>query len=60
MSRTSDIYVGGESDDRVLPTKRPNNGGDPSAEGLEGRRPTKENTEQPTAPRTQSRSERVE
>jgi RNA-directed DNA polymerase len=56
MSRTSDMYVGGESDGRVLPTKCSNNGGEPSAEGMEGRRPTKENIEQATAPRTQSRT----
>jgi len=56
MSRTPDTYVGGESDGRVLPTKCPNNGGDPSAEGMEGRRPTKENIEHTTAPRTQSRT----
>ena len=55
MSRTPDTHVGGESDGRVVPTKCPNNGGDPSAEGMEGRRPTKENIEQTTAPRTQSR-----
>jgi hypothetical protein len=34
MSRTSDMYVEGESDGRVLPTKRPNNGGEPQAEGV--------------------------
>jgi group II intron reverse transcriptase/maturase len=36
--------------------KDSNKDGPPSAEGLEGRRPTKENTEQPTPPRTQSRT----
>jgi RNA-directed DNA polymerase len=56
MRRTSDMYVGGESDGRVLPTKCSNNDGVPSAEGMEGRRPTKENAEQTTAPRTQSRT----
>ena len=56
MSRTSDMHVDGESDGRVVPTKRPNNGGKPPAEGVEGRRPTKENIEQATAPRTQSRT----
>jgi RNA-directed DNA polymerase len=56
MSRTPDTHVGGESDGRVVPTKCPNNGGDPSAEGMEGRRPTKENIEQTTAFRTQSRT----
>ncbi len=38
------------------PTKCPNNGGRPPAEGIEGRRPTKENIAQATAPRTQSRT----
>jgi group II intron reverse transcriptase/maturase len=50
------MYAGGESDGRVLPTKHPNNGGKPLAEGAEGRRPTKENIEQTTALRTQSRT----
>src|SRR5437764_625198 len=40
MRRTSDTDVGGESDGRVLPTKCSNNDGVPSAEGMEGRRPT--------------------
>ena len=37
------------------PTKCPNKGGKLLAEGMEGRQPTKENTGQATAPRTQSR-----
>jgi len=56
MSPKSTMHVGGESDGRVVPTKCPNNGGQPPAEGMEGRRPTKENIEQPTPLRTQSRS----
>jgi RNA-directed DNA polymerase len=56
MSRTFDTYVDGESDGRVLPTKCPNNDNAPSAEGMEGRRPTKENIERTTASRTQSRT----
>ena len=44
MSRKSNVHVGGESDGCVIPTKCPNNDGTPSAEGMEGRRPTKENT----------------
>jgi RNA-directed DNA polymerase len=56
LSRESDMHVGGESDGRVVPTKCPNKGGEPPAEGTEGRRPTKENIEQTTAPRTQSRT----
>jgi len=55
MSQKSNTYVGGESDGCVVPTKCPNNGGPPSAEGAEGRQPTKENIGQATAPRTQSR-----
>jgi hypothetical protein len=55
MSRKSSMYAGGESDGRVLPTKCPNKGGKPLAEDMEGRRPAKENTEQATSPRTQSR-----
>lgn len=55
MSQTSNMHVGGESDGCVVPAKCSNNGGSPSAESMEGRRPTKENIEQATAPRTQSR-----
>ncbi|MBI4470689.1 MAG: group II intron reverse transcriptase/maturase, partial [Acidobacteria bacterium] len=56
MSGKTGMYVGGESDDCVVPTKCPNKGGEPPAEGMEGRRSTKKNTEQPTASRTQSRT----
>jgi RNA-directed DNA polymerase len=56
VSRTSNMHVDGESDGRVLPTKGPNADDRQSAEAPEGRRPTKENTEQTTAPRTQSRT----
>jgi group II intron reverse transcriptase/maturase len=56
VSRTSNMHVDGESDGRVLPTKEPNADDRQSAEAPEGRRPTKENTEQTTAPRTQSRT----
>src|SRR6202163_1774650 len=55
MSRKSNMHAGGESDGCVLPTKCPNNSGQPLAEGMEGRQPTKENIGQATAPRTQSR-----
>jgi len=47
------MNVGGESYGRVLPAKCPNKDGKPSAEGAEGRRPTKENTEQTTASQIQ-------
>ena len=43
LSQKSNMHVGGDSDGRVVPTKCPNNGGEPPAEGREGRRPTKEN-----------------
>lgn len=56
MSSKSGVYVGGESDGCIVPTKCPNNGGKPPAEGMEGRRSTKKNTEQPTASRTQSQA----
>src|SRR5271157_4337642 len=55
MSQTSNMHVAGESDGRVLPTKGPNSVGRPAGEGLEGRRPTKENTGPTAAARTQSR-----
>jgi len=55
MSQKSNMHVGGESDGWVVPTKCPNNGGEPPAEGMEGRQPTKENIGPATAPRTQSR-----
>jgi group II intron reverse transcriptase/maturase len=55
LSQTSNMHVGGESDGCVVPTKCLNNGGQLLAEGMEGRRPTRENADQTTAPRTQSR-----
>ena len=55
MSPKPSMHVGGESDGRVVPTKCSNKDGPPSAESMEGRRPTKENIKQPTPPRTQSR-----
>src|SRR5262249_16006907 len=39
----------------VIPSKCPNNSGQPLAEGMEGRQPTKENIGQATSRRTQSR-----
>ena len=56
MTPKSSMHGGGESDGRIVPTKCPNKDGQPSAEGMEGERPAKENIEQPTAPRTQSRT----
>ena len=55
MSQTSNKHVVGESDGCVVPAKCSNKDGQPSAEGMEGRRPAKENIGQATAPRTQSR-----
>ena len=55
MSQRSSMYVDGESDGRIIPAKCPNKGEQAFAEGMEGRRPTKENIGQATPPRTQSR-----
>jgi RNA-directed DNA polymerase len=55
MNHKSDMHVGGESDGRAVPAKCPNKDGmSSSAEGAEGRRPTKENTAQTTASQMQS------
>src|SRR5207244_2599638 len=55
MNHKSDMHVGGESDGRAVPAKCPNKDGmSSSAEGAEGRRPTKENTAQTTASQIQS------
>ena len=56
LSRKSNMHVDGESDGRVVPAKCPNKGEQAPAEGMEGRRPTKENIGQATPPRTQSRT----
>jgi len=50
----SNMHVDGKSDGRAVPTKCPNKSGNPLAEGMEGRRPAKENTEQTTTSQTQS------
>jgi len=50
----SNMHVDGKSDGREVPTKCPNKSGNPLAEGMEGSRPAKENTEQTTASQTQS------
>ena len=55
MSHNLGRNAGRESDGRVVPAKCPNKGGSLSpAEGLEGRRPTKENTGQRAASQMQS------
>jgi len=56
LSQKSNMHVDGESDGRRVPAKCPNNGVQAPAEGMEGRRPTKENIGQATPPRTQSRT----
>lgn len=56
MSSKPSMHDGGESDGRIVQMKDANKDGQPSAERPEGRRSTKENTEQPTPPRTQSRT----
>jgi RNA-directed DNA polymerase len=54
MSQKSSMHVGRESDSRGVPAKCPNKSGEPLAEGREGRRLTKENTERTAASQTQS------
>ena len=53
MNHKSNMNVGGESHGRVVPAKCPNKDGKLSADGAEGRRPAKENTEQTTASQIQ-------
>ena len=47
VSRTTHAYVAEESHQAIVPVKGPNKGGQPSAEGLEGRAWAKENASQP-------------
>jgi len=54
MIQKSNMHVDGKSDGRAVPTKCLNKSGNPLAEGAEGSRPAKENTEQTTASQTQS------
>ena len=54
MIQKSNMYVDGKSDGRAVPTKCLNKSGNPLTEGMEGRRPAEENTEQTTASQTQS------
>ena len=55
MSHNLDMNAGRESDGCVVPAKCPNKGGRSTlAEGMEGRRPTKENTGQTAASQMQS------
>jgi hypothetical protein len=57
-SYTASVNASGESDEQVVPAKRPNKGEQSSAEGVEGSRSTKGNTEEARTLRTQGR-ERV-
>ena len=52
-SRTPDVYAGEESDRALLPMKPPNKGAQASAEVVEGRARTKENTSQSYTPPAQ-------
>jgi hypothetical protein len=54
-SRTPSMHVGEKSDGAIVPLKRPNKGGQPPAEAVEGRASTKGNSRQAAAARTQSR-----
>jgi hypothetical protein len=56
LSAKSNMYGEGKSDGRIVPAKCPNNGEQAPAEGMEGRRPPKENLGQANPPRTQSRT----
>ena len=55
QGRTPMMNGHGQSDRPVVPTKSPNNAGEPAAEGMEGRGLAKGNLSQQNAPRTQSR-----
>ena len=55
MSDKSLMHDSGESYRGIVPTKQPNKGGEPSAEAVEGRPLTKENTREPNPYRTPSR-----
>ncbi len=54
-SYTTSMNAGGESDEQVVPTKRPNNGEQSLAEGVEGSCSTKGNIEEAHTCRTQGR-----
>ena len=55
MSYKTSVNASEESDEPVVPAKRPNNGEQSSAEGVEGSGSTKGNTEATYRHRTQSR-----
>ena len=54
-SYKASAYVSGESDERVVPAKYPNQGAERPAEGMEGSRSTKGNTEENRTLRAQDR-----
>jgi len=56
MSGKSLMHGQGESYHGIVPTKQPNQSGEPRAEVAEGRPWTKENTPQPNPYRTPSRA----
>src|SRR3989441_13266015 len=49
MSHKSSMHDGGESYSGIVPAKQPNKSGQPPAEVVEGRAPTKENVQQARA-----------
>jgi len=55
ISSKSSTHISGESDACVVPTKCPNESDYELSEGMEGRRAARENIDQTTASRTQSR-----
>ncbi len=55
MSHKSLVHGSGESNSGIVPAKQPNQDGKPSAEAVEGRPLTKENTQQSNPCRTRSR-----
>src|ERR1043165_2039171 len=55
IGRTPQMHVNGKSDGSEVPTTRPNNAKGLAAEAVEGRDPTKGNTCEQNASRTQSR-----
>ena len=59
QSRTPDVYAGEESDRAVVPVKPPNKEAQASAEVVEGRARTKENTGQSHTPPAQYGKRRV-
>ena len=55
MSHKSNMHAGGESYNLIVPAKPRNKGGQPPADGVEGRGLTKENSGESNTDRRQSR-----